>query len=132
LPNGIVVSFEFQSRHGHCRATAIASFLVVLASRVPLLSVVPATFYGFASTFAYVSLAPGAFTIDAMTRLNGQNALVVVPISLLIGTGLGAAHAWLAKVLAPERPGPRRGARFASMARPRAASSSGQGSNARG
>jgi hypothetical protein len=78
----------------------IASFLIVLASAGPIRSIVPATFYGFASTFAYLSLVPGAFTINAMTGLNLKNAVVAVPISLLIGTGLGIAHGWLASVLA--------------------------------
>jgi hypothetical protein len=82
-------------------ATAgIAAFLIVLASAGPILSIVPATFYGFASTFAYLSLVPGAFTINAMTGLNLKNAIVAVPISLLIGTGLGIAQGWLASVLA--------------------------------
>jgi hypothetical protein len=78
----------------------IASFLIVFASAGPILSIVPATFYGFASTFAYLSLVPGAFTINAMTGFNWKNAIVAVPISLLIGTGLGIAQAWLARVLA--------------------------------
>jgi Protein of unknown function (DUF1097) len=78
----------------------IASFLIVLASAGPILSIVPATFYGFASTFAYLSLVPGAFTINAMTGLNLKNAIIAVPISLLIGTGLGIAQGWLASVLA--------------------------------
>jgi hypothetical protein len=77
----------------------IASFMIILASARPILSIVPATFYGFASTFAYLSLAPEAFTINAMTGLNWKNAVVVVPISLLIGTGLGIAQGWLARVL---------------------------------
>jgi hypothetical protein len=78
----------------------IASFLIVFASAGPILSIVPATFYGFASTFAYLSLVPGAFTINAMTGFNWKNAIVAVPISLLIGTGLGIAQGWLARVLA--------------------------------
>jgi hypothetical protein len=78
----------------------IASFLIVLASAGPILSIVPATFYGFASTFAYLSLVPGAFTINAMTGFNWKNAIVAVPISLLIGTGLGIVQGWLARVLA--------------------------------
>ena len=85
-------------------ATAIgagmASFLIVIASRVSYLSVVPAMFYGFASTFAYLSLAPGAFTIDAMITPSWRNALLSVPLSLRIGTGLGIVHGWLAKVFA--------------------------------
>ena len=78
----------------------IASFLIVLASAGPILGIVPATFYGFASTFAYLSLVPGAFTINAMTGLNLKNAIVAVPITLLIGTGLGIAQGWLASLLA--------------------------------
>jgi Protein of unknown function (DUF1097) len=80
-------------------AAGIASFLIVLASARPVLSVVPATFYGFASTLAYLSLSPGAFRIGALTSLGWKNAIVVVPVSLLIGTGLGVVHGWLAKVL---------------------------------
>jgi hypothetical protein len=83
----------------------IASFLIVLASAGPIVSVVPATFYGFASMFAYLSLVPGAFTISAMTGLSWTNAIVVVPLSLLIGTGLGIAQGWLAKVLAGSETG---------------------------
>jgi hypothetical protein len=92
----------------------IASFVIVLASAGPILSIVPATFYGFASTFAYLSLAPGAFTISAMTALNWKNAVVAVPISLLIGTGLGIAQGWLASLLVGGRKGaaPHRGLRL--------------------
>jgi hypothetical protein len=95
-------------------SAAVASFAIVAASRIQLLSVVPAAFYGFASIFAYVSLAPGASTVGALTKLGAQNALVVVPISLLIGTGLGVAHGWLANVLAAGESGaaPRRALRL--------------------
>jgi hypothetical protein len=78
----------------------IASFLIVLASAGRILSVVPATFYGFASMFAYLSLGPRAFTISAMTSFSWENAIVAVPTSLVIGTGLGLTHGWLAYLLA--------------------------------
>jgi Protein of unknown function (DUF1097) len=84
---------------GTAIAAGTASFLIVLASAEPLLSIVPATFYGFASTFAYLSLVPGAFTVSSMTAFNWENVIVTVPISLLIGTGLGVAQGWLARVL---------------------------------
>jgi hypothetical protein len=92
----------------------IASFLIVVASAGPILSIVPATFYGFASTFAYLSLVPGAFTISAMTSPNWKNAIVAVSLSLLIGTGLGIVHGWLARVLAGGEAGaaPRRAIRL--------------------
>jgi len=79
----------------------IASFFIILAAWTSILSVVPATFYGFASTFAYLSLAPGAFTIQALTAPRLENVLVTMPGSLLIGTGIGVAHAKLAGRLTP-------------------------------
>ncbi|HET6219555.1 MAG TPA: DUF1097 domain-containing protein [Acidobacteriaceae bacterium] len=88
-------------------AAGVASFFIVLASRFELLSNVPATFYGFASAFAFVTLAPNAFSMAAMTRGNLNNVLLVVPISLLIGSGLGALHGYLAGTLtAPEHLAP--------------------------
>jgi hypothetical protein len=81
-------------------SAGIASFLIVWASRASFVSAVPATFYGFASTFAYLSLAPGAFTIEAMTAFGWKNAIVSLPISFVIGTGLGVTHGWLADVFA--------------------------------
>ena len=78
----------------------IASFLIVIVSRVGLLSVAPATFYGFASTFAYLSLSAGAFTVATLTSFSWGNAIFSVPVSLLIGTGLGIIHGRLAKALA--------------------------------
>jgi hypothetical protein len=80
-------------------ASGVASLLIVLASAAPILSIVPATFYGFASTFAYLSLAPGAFTINALTAVNWENAIVAMPVSLLIGTCLGIAQGRLSQVL---------------------------------
>src|SRR5262245_34473326 len=83
----------------------IASFLIVRASGTAILSIVPAAFYGFASTFAYLSLVPGAFTMSKLSSLDWGNAIVAVPISLLIGTGLGIAHGWFARVLAGDDAG---------------------------
>jgi Protein of unknown function (DUF1097) len=82
-----------------------ASFLIVMASRTALLSVVPATFYGFASTFAYLSLSSGAFTVGMLTSFGWGNAVLSVPVSLLIGTGLGIVHARLANAFAAHEAG---------------------------
>jgi len=76
-----------------------ASFLIVAASSVPILSIVPAVFYGFASTFAYASLVPGASAIGSLTASTWRNAFVAVAISLVIGTALGLLHGWLASAL---------------------------------
>jgi Protein of unknown function (DUF1097) len=87
-------------------AAGTASFLIVIASRTPLLSVVPAVFYGFASTFAYLSHSPGALTVEALISPSWRNAIFSVPVSLLIGTALGIVHGWLAVALAGDGTGP--------------------------
>jgi Protein of unknown function (DUF1097) len=87
---------HFPSSVSSALAAGVASFFIVLASRFELLSNVPATFCGFASAFAFVMLAPNAFSIAAMTRGNLDNVLLVVPLSLLIGSGLGVLHGYLA------------------------------------
>lgn len=88
-------------------AAGVASFFIVLVSRFELLSNVPATFYGFASAFAFLTLAPGAFSMRALTSGTLDNALIVVPISLLIGSGLGVAQAYLGgKLTAPKHLAP--------------------------
>ena len=61
-----------------------------LASRFEPFNNVPAAFYGFASAFAFLTLTPQASSISAMTRWNLENVLVAVPVSLLIGSALGA------------------------------------------
>jgi Protein of unknown function (DUF1097) len=76
-----------------------ASFLIVLASSNSILSVVPATFYGFASTFAYLSVTPVS-TVSVLTAVSWLNPIIVVSISLLIGTGLGIVQGLLAAALA--------------------------------
>ena len=81
-------------------AAGAASFLIVIASRIVMLSIVPATFYGFASTFAYLSLSSGAFTLEALTSSGWRNPLFSVSASLLIGTGLGIIQGWLTRALA--------------------------------
>ena len=80
-------------------AAALASFLIVWVSRYGALSNVPATFYGFASAFAFLLLAPAAFTMEALTSGSLHNVLLCVPVSLLIGSGLGVVQPRLSQLL---------------------------------
>ncbi len=80
-------------------AAALASFVIVLVSRYGPFSNVPATFYGFASAFAFLLLSAKAFTVGAMTSPGLSNALICVPISLLVGSVLGVVHQGLARAL---------------------------------
>jgi hypothetical protein len=99
-------------------AAAAASFLIVLASRIAALSVVPASFYGFAATFAYLGSSPTAFSPAALTAFDWRNALACVAASLLIGTVLGALHGLLANALAASTTGrPRLSGRHTVSAR---------------
>jgi Protein of unknown function (DUF1097) len=75
--------------------------VMIWLSRVPLFSVVPASFYGFATGFAYLAQTPDAFTVTAMTSITLKNVAVVVPISLLIGIGLGVLQTKMVAALGP-------------------------------
>ena len=81
----------------------VASFAIVYASRWFPLSNVPASFCGFASTFAVLMLAPAASTLNALTSASVSNVLVCVPVSLLIGSVLGVIHQRVASQLTDHR-----------------------------
>lgn len=68
---------------------AIATPLVIVSGQLAALSAVPASFYGFASTFAFLVQTPGKFSVATMTTAHLDNALVVVALSLLVGNLLG-------------------------------------------
>lgn len=68
---------------------AVIAPIIILASSKKLFSIIPASFYGFATTFAYLAQTPGAFTLNSMTSIDLENALFIVPLSLLIGVFLG-------------------------------------------
>ncbi len=84
-------------------AAGVASFAIVYASRWFPLSNVPASFCGFASVFAVLLLAPGAFTLNALTSTSLANVLLYVPASLLLGSALGVIHQRVAGLLADHR-----------------------------
>ena len=80
-------------------AAAAASFLIVLASAASVVSSVPSTFCGFASTFAFVTLVKGAATSGQLTSVSWGNAGIAVATSLVIGVGFGIVHGELARLL---------------------------------
>jgi Protein of unknown function (DUF1097) len=84
-------------------AAAVASLLIVLASAVQVVSSVPSTFMGFASTFAFVTLVKGAATTAGLTSGGWGNAGIAVAVSLVIGTGFGIVHGELARLLGPRK-----------------------------
>lgn len=69
---------------------------IIWVSTVPILSIVPAVFYGFAASFAFLTLTPSAFSSEAMTSFSLNNVVISVGLSLVIGAVLGQIHAGLA------------------------------------
>lgn len=55
--------------------------------------VVPACFYGAAATFAYMVQTPGRMSREVLLSVSVENALIVLPISMVIGALLGLATA---------------------------------------
>lgn len=80
--------FPIGPSHATAIASGIALFIIVCASGIMLLSNVPATFCGFAATFAYLAINSNIL----LTECCFHNPVVVVSISLLIGGLLGAIH----------------------------------------
>lgn len=68
---------------------AIIAPFMIWVSKFALFSVVPASFYGFAASFAYLAQTPGKFSSPVMLSLSLENVLFIVPISMAIGVGLG-------------------------------------------
>jgi len=65
----------------------------VLASQLPALGFVPGIVFGYATTFAYLSQTPGAFSHEALLSVSFANVLPLVIVSMAIGTMFGAASA---------------------------------------
>jgi len=87
-------------------AAGVASFTIVYLSRYRPFSNVPATFYGFASAFAYLLMHSGSFSLSGLKALDLGNVLLCVSTSLLVGSVLGVVHQRLAYALtnAPQSP----------------------------
>lgn len=58
----------------------------ILASKIPAFSSIPAVSFGYATTFAFITQAPGAFSFDALLSLSFNNAPLIVAVSMAIGT----------------------------------------------
>jgi heme A synthase len=63
----------------------IVTTIVILLSRFDALSLVPAVFYGFAASFAYMVQTPNKFTTQALLSPTLDNPIAIMPLSLAIG-----------------------------------------------
>ncbi|MCX7240646.1 MAG: DUF1097 domain-containing protein [Burkholderiales bacterium] len=66
---------------------------VVLAANVPALATIPATVFGFASSFAYLLQTPDVLKLEVLLSPSLKNSLVLISLSLIIGSLFGLASA---------------------------------------
>jgi hypothetical protein len=74
-------------------------WLICFAAKLAPFSVIPASVYGYAATFAYLLQTPDRLTLPSLTSLNLNNAFVVVAVSMVIGACLGFASGKLGGML---------------------------------
>lgn len=73
----------------------VSVVLYISASAFAPFSSVPAVTLGYATTFAFISQTPDAFTYSALLSPGFRNVLVVVIVSMSIGTAFAFASARL-------------------------------------
>ena len=71
-----------------------------LAAHIKAFSVIPASVYGYAATFAYLLQTADTMTKDKLMSASMANALLIVIISMAIGALFGLASAKLGAALA--------------------------------
>ena len=83
---------------------AITVGAYVLAAHVEVLSSIPGTTYGYACTFAFLLQTPDKLSLDMLTSVSLDNALIVVIISMVIGALFGYASGKLAGAMTKAEP----------------------------
>ena len=73
---------------------AVTVFILVFASQVPALSVVPTLDYGYAATAAYAIHVGGS-----TTAMDLSNPVVVISLSMIVGTVFGMLSGKLSAIL---------------------------------
>ncbi len=83
---------------------AITVGAYVLAAHIEVLSSIPGTTYGYACTFAFLLQTPDKLSLDMLTSVSLDNALIVVIISMVIGALFGYASGKLAGAMTKTEP----------------------------
>ncbi len=82
-----------------------ATVLVVcLAAHSKVLSNIPASFYGYAATAAFFLQTNGALALPKLTSGSLANAVIVVPLSMVIGAVLGFVSGKLGAAMTASTP----------------------------
>jgi len=76
-------------------AVTVSVVVTCLAANIPQLSTIPASVLGYSSTFAYLLQTPDKLTKDVLLSVSMSNPLLVISISIVIGTYFGLYSAKL-------------------------------------
>ncbi len=74
----------------------VAVVVLCLAANIPQLATIPASVLGYSSTFAYLLQTPDKLTQDVLLSVSLSNPLLVISISIVVGTYFGQFSAQLA------------------------------------
>lgn len=74
----------------------VAVVVLCLAANIPQLATIPASVLGYSSTFAYLLQTPDKLTQDVLLSVSLNNPLLVISISIVVGTYFGQFSAQLA------------------------------------
>lgn len=77
----------------------VSIVIYISLSRFEPFSSVPAATFGYAATFAFLSQTPDVFSFEKMLSASFDNVVIIVPVSMVIGTGFAFVSGWLSGVL---------------------------------
>jgi ABC-type Co2+ transport system permease subunit len=83
-------------------AVTVAVIVLCLAANIPALATIPASVLGYSATFAYLLQTADILTQDGLLGASLDNPLVVISISLVVGTYFGEWSALLSGKLTTE------------------------------
>lgn len=77
-------------------SVTVAVVVMCLAANIPQLATIPASVLGYSATFAYLLQTPDKLTQDVLLGVSLSNPLLVISISIVVGTYFGQFSAQLA------------------------------------
>lgn len=85
IPPTVALGFPFMA----ALTVAVSVLVLCLAATIPQLSAIPMSVLGYSSTFAYLLQTPDKLTKAVLFSTSLDNPLVLVSISIVVGTYFG-------------------------------------------
>lgn len=78
-------------------AVTVSVIVTCLAANIPALSTIPASVLGYSAAFAYLLQTPDKMTKEVLLGISMSNPLIIISLSIVIGTYFGVYSAKLAQ-----------------------------------